>query len=124
MRFADGNRGVSLNATELDLRAIVNAIPYPAMILDARHRVIDANMWALREEEFGHDACPLACHQIVHETDEPPADCPLLAASVSAMLEVRYLTDDVNGAIRVSVSPLDCLTSDGEPVFLHVMMPA
>lgn len=109
-----------MDLSSIDARALVNAIPFPAMLIDSQHRVLDANTWMVRDEDHRH-ACIVACYELVHDTDAPITDCPLDLATVSGHPEVRTVSDDRNGRVTVTVTPLAFRSDRGLPVFLHVI---
>ncbi len=60
--------------------AMLNALPYFAMVMDSGHEVLKANTWFIRESEqleMLPDECPLACFPVVHRGAGPHPDCPL-----------------------------------------------
>lgn len=104
---------------EVDTRSLLNSIPYPAMLLDSNHKIIDANTLMAREAEC--DGACLDCFSVVHHAEEPVHDCPLVESVATGKLEVSVINDEARGRIRVAVSPLDATRDTGERVYLHVM---
>lgn len=112
-------------AIHVEARTILNALPYFAMIMDDRHRVIEANTWFVREVADEGDSCPLTCYETMHASPRPHPDCPLIEAARTKQPAHRLLDGaDGSGAIRVDVFPLEAETGDGHPLFLHLASPA
>lgn len=104
-------------------RALLNAFPMPAMLLDGRHHILDANTLMAREFIGEDRACWFSCYTLVHGTDKPVLDCPLVEAVATGRPAERIVTDNVNGRLRVSISPLDLTANGSGKVDLHLVQP-
>lgn len=103
--------------------SILDALPYFAMIIDPRHRVIAANTWYVREAWDGADSCPLMCHEGVHGTSTPHDECPLYECVTTGKPSERVIGDGRHGNIKVSIYPLAARGADGSPLYLHLAQP-
>lgn len=107
----------------IDTRSLLNSLPMPAMLLDRRHHILDANTLMARDFIGEDEGCWFSCYTLVHGTDGPVPDCPLVEAVATGRPTERVVKDQVNGLLRVSISPLD-LTSNGDgKVYLHLVQP-
>lgn len=111
-----------MDLSNIDTRALVNSIPYPAMLLDSQHRILDANSWMVREADRQH-ACMVACYELYHGRPTPIRDCPIDVAAVSGCIEEKVIDEPGVGPVRVTVSPLMFRSDRGLAVFLHVISP-
>lgn len=102
-------------------RAILDAIPGEAFLVDASHRILAANgdVRALRQDLAG--PVGLSCNTFCHGTEQSPHGCPLSAAATGNQRTTRKVFDPLKRRwTEVAVSPTALRTDDGEPVYLHV----
>ena len=88
---------------------IFQAIGHPTMILDAEHRIIEANRATLAA--LGKDAAEIRgrkCYEFFHPgQDQQPADCPLEKLHASGQLETMEMeVEALEGIYLVSCTPM------------------
>lgn len=102
----------------IDSGALLNALPFFAMVLDADHHVVQANTCFAREV-VSAGACPLGCYSA-----EPHPHCPLSDAVRTGRPAECVIADERCGDVRISVYPLGAVGPGGENLYLHFARPA
>ena len=87
---------------------IFNAIGQPAIILDADHKIIEANKATLTASGMSKkDFLGKKCHDIFHKTSEPPKMCPMSKAFQSRKPETKTMElETLGGVYLVSCTPI------------------
>ena len=114
---------IVLGQAELQgIQAMIDALPFYAMLLDEDHLIIainDATEAALEvsREEILCQYCP----QAIHGQDHPYDGCPLeQAVETGRSVEVEIFNPDHGRWYLSMISPTDLLTDpDRKPVYLH-----
>jgi CheY-like chemotaxis protein len=120
---AVGSRGRAAAETmRITAPALLDAIPYPAMVLDSAHNVVLGNQAFWHDAKAGIDDAELRCYTVMHSNGVRPGGCPLAAAvKTGEPVEVEMLEDGVH--ILVSVYPLEPAGEGATPLFLHITRP-
>lgn len=108
----------------VDAHALLEAFPYPATVLDARHNVVLGNVAFYRQTRANLSDCGVSCITAVHRGHGMPSGCPLVEARSTGEPVERVIEDPVVGRVVVSVLPLDATDADGNRLFLHLARPA
>jgi PAS domain S-box-containing protein len=97
-----------LMASKNEWENIFNAIGHPAMIIDADHKIINANQATLRLSGLNKTKLKgRACFDIFHHNTKPPESCPLEAILRNGSREtVEMEMEAVNGTFLVSCTPI------------------
>ena len=89
---------------------IFQAIGHPSVILDPRHRIVDANQAVLRASGLSQtELIGRKCHEIFHgrECSSPPEGCPMERLLASGRLEtVEGEMEAFGGIYLVSCAPV------------------
>ena len=102
---------------------LIEAFPYPAMVLTEEHDVVMGNRAFYDLTGTGISDCPPKCHAVMHGEHGMPDSCPLeRAARTWAPAEVA-LDDPLRGKLHVWVYPLDPVSTGGKRLFLHLARP-
>lgn len=115
------------NSTEVlwnaSARAILDAIPGEAFLVDSGFRLLAANRALLAAQRGGTlDPVGRLCHELMHGAKTPPNSCPLAqAASSGRPSESRIYDSTAQRWYETTVSPTVLRTGAGQPVFLHVL---
>ena len=120
-RPAEQQPEVSLAPMDVETaHALLAAFPFPAMLIDARHRIIATNdatchLAGVSPEQLCGKYCPTA----LHGCDAPVPDCPLelCLAAESGAVEVEICSGE--RWFRSGVYPVAFRSSEGGAVFLH-----
>ncbi|MBA4369984.1 MAG: hypothetical protein C0418_00185 [Coriobacteriaceae bacterium] len=110
------------DAAPIGMQAVLDALPHPAMILDADHAVLLGNRAFYRATRASIGDCGLSCADVMHR-DGAPADCPLVEAARTGMYVERAIMDTVAGPMLVGVYPLELADERGKRLFLHITRP-
>lgn len=106
----------------VDAQALIDALPYPAMVLDARHSVVMGNAAFWRQTRTGLDDCGTVCSIAMHAGGEP-VNCPLTeSVRTGRASERRVVEGDMT--LVVSVYPMDVTDENGGRLYLHLARPA
>lgn len=106
----------------VDAQALLDSMPYPAMVLDRNHSVVLGNTAFWTQTGSGMDDTGVRCTEAMHGSGHAPANCPLTAAVASGMPVEEEIVG--NGAkTRVSVYPMSLLDDQGQPLYLHLARP-
>lgn len=108
--------------TRPNLQDVLDALPFPSIVIDAEHRVLLANPAAVAALGVGASNCDRRCFELVHCSERPPPDCPLEHAEVSGGPEVVELDQGDDTWVRASVYPLPGLSSTGQRLYLHTLI--
>lgn len=107
------------DSPRIDAQTILDALPYPALVLDASHNVVAANEVFWRQSGAGISDTPLQCSTYMHPGGVVPPMCPLVRAAESGSV-VEDAVHDGQNAFLVSVYPLAQKSAGGEQLFLHL----
>jgi signal transduction histidine kinase/CheY-like chemotaxis protein len=100
-----------------DSQTVLEAIPFPALVVDRNHRILWANRAAV---DLWGEVEGQICHDVVPGLDDLMAGCPLNEAQVEGPVE-REIFDEARGAwLQVSVFPMAGEDND-DPVYLHII---
>ncbi len=109
--------GSGIILKDMHVRSVVNlnfwekmfyGMPIPTMILTHNHIIVDLNNEMLsilnkpREEILGTH-----CYTLIHETEAPPEECPLLATVTQGLEYNLNIMDTVFGKFLISVVNVD-----------------
>lgn len=106
----------------VDAQVLIDAMPYPAMVLDAKHSVILGNTAFWQQTRTGLDDCGTVCSVAMHENGEP-VNCPLSESVRTGCASERRVIEG-EATLVVSVYPMDVTDEDGGRLFLHLARPA
>ncbi len=108
----------------MPLVTALDGLPFYAMLVDSRHRILYANATLMRvlrvnPENLLGQYCPKA----VHGCEGPFPGCPLEEAVAGGEAVVREFFDEESGRwFRSSAFPTNLRTKSGDPVFLHAIL--
>jgi len=87
-----------LRESRKDWENIFQAIGHPAIVMDAGHRIINANNATARLTNLPpEDLRGRSCYEVFHGTDHPPDGCPMEALITSGSLEPVEMEMEVLG---------------------------
>lgn len=107
----------------LGIQAVLDSMPYPAMLLDADHEVMLGNKAFFDVTEARYGDCGLRCAEVMHAKGAPE-DCPLDEAAKTGLRVERIVPETVAGPVHVSVYPTSIANGEGKRLFLHLTRPA
>ncbi|MHB8868580.1 MAG: PAS domain-containing hybrid sensor histidine kinase/response regulator [Thermoleophilia bacterium] len=101
---------------------ILDALPFPALLVDERHRVLYANC-ATRsvfgDSEAGGDSL---CCRLVHGTETPPPECPLTEViATGRTMEYTVHTEAEDTCLGFGLYPTGRRTAHGLRILLHTV---
>jgi signal transduction histidine kinase len=101
-------------------QAVIDALPFYVIIVDADHRIVAANDEAVQALKLEHaQVCGSFCPRTVHGRDAFPG-CPLEAAvALQAPVENEVWDEDHRKWIRACMYPLRLKAPDGRGLYLH-----
>lgn len=106
---------------ELCAEQLLDALPFPVLLIDDRHMVLFAN-GALMEHS-GRAPCQIVgahCPTVMHGTSQPFPGCPLEEVVQSGHAVVRELHDPTSDHyVSSAIYPTRATTADGRKVYLH-----
>ena len=114
-------RGLEETHDGLELKTVLDALPFYVMLLDADHKVLMVNKaiigdWGFYPDQIIGRYCP----QIVHGLEEPYPGCPLEEALEKGHgVEHEFFDSDENRWINSAVYPTKKRTQDGKKIFIH-----
>jgi CheY-like chemotaxis protein len=117
-----GPRSIFRASSGIDAQSVIDAMPYPVMVLDRYHNVLLGNTAFWRHADTGIGDAGVRCAQVMHATGVPPANCPLdtaVATGKGAQSEVL----ERGTRLLVSVEPMALTDAEGHPLYLHVAWP-
>jgi signal transduction histidine kinase len=118
-------RGASPEAelTPIDVQSVLDAIPYYVMLIDADHNILLVNQAV--GDALDVEPCSIIggyCPQVVHQSAEPYARCPLEQARELGEAVECDDVDPATGRVLLSgVYPTPYETSAGVAVYLHTV---
>jgi PAS domain S-box-containing protein len=108
----------------VDVRAILDALPCYALLVDGNHNILEANdatyvSLGVKPEEILGRYCP----KVVHGLDQPFEGCPLEEAAKADTVIERELFDGKTGRWTASaVYPVNAFNpQNGSRIFLHMV---
>jgi PAS domain S-box-containing protein len=108
---------------ELDVGDILEALPVYVMLVDERHRILQAN-GAVRAQ-LGKEPDEIVggyCPKVIHGLDQPWYACPLEEAVKTRQVVEREAFDETSDRwIRSAIYPLERLTEDGARIYFHTV---
>jgi PAS domain S-box-containing protein len=111
----------SSSQMNLGLQALLDAIPFYVMLIDAEHKILLANK-ALKRD-LGVDPNTIIggyCPQVVHGTREPYPGCPLERALEQGKSVVHeYFNAENKRWVSSDVYPTGATTAQGKEIFIH-----
>lgn len=103
--------------------ALLEAFPYPAMVLDADHTVVMGNSAFYAMTGTGISDRPPRCCDVMHGDDGRPERCPLVEAVRTGSVAERSIHDRFRGPLQVSVYPMEREHLGRRRLFLHLARP-
>ncbi len=106
----------------IDAQSLLDAIPYPAMVLDRHRNVILGNQAFWRQTGAGIADVGVNCAHAMHASAAAPLDCPLVEAVRTGAAAEH---DIIEGGVRyrVTVFPMDLYDDGGHCLYLHIARP-
>jgi PAS domain S-box-containing protein len=102
---------------------ILEAFPFYVMLVDDRHRIVQAN--GAVHEQLGlapEDVVGKHCPRVIHGTDEPWYACPLEEAAETGEAVEREVLDRATGRwVRSAIYPTAGFTADGSRIYFHTV---
>jgi PAS domain S-box-containing protein len=107
----------------LDILQILDALPFYVLLVDDRHRIVQANRAVVRHlGRKPEDIIGQHCPTIVHGLQEPWHACPLEEAVKEGRGVEREARDEHSGRwIKSGIYPTGSLTPDGRPIYFHMV---
>jgi PAS domain S-box-containing protein len=107
----------------LRIADILEAFPFYVLLVDDRHRIVQAN--GVVREQLGltpEEAVGAYCPKVVHGCDEPWYACPLEEAAEKGKAVEREVFDRASGRwVRSAIYPTAGLTPDGSRIYFHAV---
>lgn len=106
----------------LTAQVVIDAIPYPVMVLDGAHNVVAGNaaFWAQTGSRIGE--CSVVCTSAMHQSGQAPDNCPL-ELSVRSGVASEQIVVEAGKRYQVAVHPLDAVDESGGRLYLHITRP-
>lgn len=107
---------------KIEAGAILDAFPFPAMVLDRHHTIVVANHAFWSQTGTGLDDTAVRCAIAMHASQQQPVNCPLVkSVRTGAPAEEVVIEGDMK--LLVSVYPMDLFDDEGHPLYLHLARP-
>jgi PAS domain S-box-containing protein len=116
--------GEIIPAADVEVRDILDALPFYVLLIDSEHYIVDANsavkiQLGVERKDILGKYCPL----IIHGINQPFEGCPLEEAAEKNIAVERELLDKTTGRwVRSAIYPTRAFTQDGKRIFLHLVM--
>ena len=108
---------------ELRVSDILEAFPFYVMLVDDRHRILQAN--AAVQEQLGlapEDVVGKYCPRVIHGIDGPWYACPLEEAAETGEAVEREVLDRATGRwVRSAIFPTARFTAGGRRIYFHAV---
>lgn len=101
---------------------VLNALPFYAMLIDSRHRILAANRAVTQALGVSPEGILGGyCPRVVHGLEGPFSGCPLEDAAENGGAVEKEIYDPERGAwLRSGVYPVGKKTGEGLDIFLHL----
>jgi len=108
---------------EVPLSDILDALPFYVLLLDDRHRILQANKAVLEQTGLTPEAIlGQYCPKVVHGANGPWYCCPLEEAVETGQAVEREAFDEGSGLwMRSAIYPTSSFTREGSRIYLHVV---
>lgn len=103
--------------------ALLEAFPYPAMVLDGDHTVVMGNSAFYATTGTGISDEPPRCRDVMHREDGRPGSCPLVEAVRTRSPAEGVIRDRFRGPLQVSVYPMERRHLGDRQLYLHLARP-
>ncbi len=106
-----------------DMQVFIDTMPFITMVVDEEHTILLANK-ALKEfaGRDAEDCVGCFCARILHKSDIPHPDCPLVISVKSKKPAATDLYEkSIKSWMRSAVYPTGLVTDTGKQVFLHLV---
>jgi PAS domain S-box-containing protein len=107
----------------LRISDILEAFPFYVLLVDDRHRILQAN--GVVREQLGltpDEVVGQYCPKVIHGSDEPWYACPLEEAAEKGEAVEREVLDRTTGRwVRSAIYPTPALTPDGARIYFHAV---
>ncbi len=115
-------RSTTSGSGMLAAQVVIDAIPYPVMVLDGGHNVVTGNsaFWSQTGSRIGE--CSVVCTTAMHESGNAPTNCPL-ELSVRSGETSEQIVVEAGKRFLVAVHPLDAFDEAGGRLYLHITRP-
>lgn len=107
----------------VDALALLDAFPFPAMILDAERTVLIGNAAYYELTDSGVDDRHVCCFEEMHADGEVAAGCPFEGAVACGRMQEGTVLEPGLGQLHVTVYPLDRSRTQGRQLYLHIARP-
>ncbi len=104
--------------------ALLDAFPYPAMVVAGDHTVLIGNAAYYAMSPGGISDRPPLCREVVHGERGQPVGCPLLRAVATEAPAESLIDDPLRGPLLASVYPMDRASTGGRALYLHLVRPS
>jgi PAS domain S-box-containing protein len=110
-----------LSKIEPEVGYILDALPFGAFLVDADRQILAVNEALKRECGIdGSELIGAYCPILVHQKDDPVAECPLEEALETGKSAEKEIFDNGNARwIHASAYPTSLVTAGGKSVYLH-----
>lgn len=103
---------------------LLDAFPYPAMVLTEDHVVVMGNAAYYALTTTGISDRPPLCREVMHGEHGRPVGCPLRRAAAAGAPAESLIDDPIHGPVFASIYPMDAASTGGRRLFLHLVRPS
>jgi PAS domain S-box-containing protein len=106
---------------EFQIQALLDALPFYALIVDADRKILMSNKAIQRELDLDPEQVVGAyCPKVVHGLEEPYPGCPLEEVMKQGHgIEREFFDSDTNRWLNLAIYPTGLLTQEDQEIFFH-----
>lgn len=104
------------------LQDVLDALPFPSMVVDEDHRVLLANQAAVTTLGLDPLATLQHCLECTHYSAKPVSECPVERAKISGKAEAVELDQGGDTWVLGSAYPFPRLDDAGRRLYLHTLV--
>jgi len=110
-----------LSKVESGVHHILDALPFAALLVNPDHQIVAANKTMTRDYGVNEgDLIGDYCQHLMHQSNEPIDECPLVEALEKGKAIEREIYDSERARwMNAAVYPTRLVAGDGKPLFLH-----
>ena len=118
---AEQKERIPISSARGPIQHLLDAFPFYVLLVDSRHNIVAVNQQIMQDFKVSPQQLIGAyCPIILHRSNAPIPECPLVEASEKGEAVERELFDSGTGRwIWAGVFPTQLITNDGSPIYLH-----
>ena len=112
---------IPMSSANGPIQQLLDALPFYVILVDSGHNIVAVNRKITRDFKVGPQQLVGAyCPIVIHGSNSPIPECPLVEASARGEAAERELFDSGSGRwMHAAVFPTQLVTDDGKPIYLH-----